>query len=101
MTRYRLDIGYDGTGFHGWAGQPGLRTVQGELETWIGRVLRLPTPPELTCAGRTDAGVHARGQVAHLNLDLPDPIEGWSPGRSKALARDCLAALYEVIDDLR
>jgi tRNA pseudouridine38-40 synthase len=73
MTRYRLDISYDGTAFHGWAAQPGLRTVQGELETWIGRVLRLPTAPVLTCAGRTDAGVHARGQVAHLDLDLPDP----------------------------
>ncbi len=73
MTRYRLDLGYDGTGFHGWAGQPGLRTVQGELEAWIGRVLRLPEPPELTCAGRTDAGVHARGQVAHLDLDLAEP----------------------------
>ena len=73
MTRYRLDIGYDGAGFHGWAGQAGLRTVQGELETWLGRVLRLPSPPTLVCAGRTDAGVHARGQVAHVDLDLPDP----------------------------
>lgn len=73
MTRYRLDLGYDGAAFHGWAAQTGLRTVQGELETWIGRVLRLPAPPTLTCAGRTDAGVHARGQVAHLDLDLPEP----------------------------
>lgn len=73
MTRFRLDIGYDGTAFHGWAGQAGLRTVQGELETWLGRVLRLPAPPVLVCAGRTDAGVHARGQVAHVDLDLPDP----------------------------
>ena len=73
MTRYRLDLGYDGAGFHGWAAQTGLRTVQGELETWIARVLRLPEPPVLVCAGRTDAGVHARGQVAHLDLDLPEP----------------------------
>jgi tRNA pseudouridine38-40 synthase len=73
--RYRLDIGYDGTAFHGWAAQTGLRTVQGELETWLGRVLRLPGPPVLVCAGRTDAGVHARGQVAHLDLDLPGPDE--------------------------
>ena len=68
--RLRLDIGYDGSGFHGWATQTGLRTVQGELEVWIQRVLRLTTPPQLVVAGRTDAGVHARGQVAHL--DLPD-----------------------------
>lgn len=73
MTRYRLDIAYDGSGFHGWAGQTGLRTVQGELESWIGRVLRLDELPVLTCAGRTDAGVHARGQVAHLDLELPEP----------------------------
>jgi tRNA pseudouridine38-40 synthase len=73
MSRYRLDIGYDGAGFHGWAAQTGLRTVQGELEGWIARVLRLDAPPILTCAGRTDAGVHARGQVAHLDLDLPAP----------------------------
>ena len=42
MTRYRVDISYDGTAFKGWAAQPGLRTVQDELETWITRVLRLP-----------------------------------------------------------
>lgn len=74
-TRYRLDLGYDGAAFHGWAAQTGLRTVQGELETWVGRVLRLPEPPVLVCAGRTDAGVHARGQVAHVDLDLPEPDE--------------------------
>lgn len=68
--RLRLDIAYDGTEFHGWAAQRGLRTVQEELEAWIPRVLRLSEPVNLTCAGRTDAGVHARGQVAHL--DLPE-----------------------------
>ena len=68
--RLRLDIAYDGTEFHGWAAQRGLRTVQEELEAWIPRVLRLSEPVSLTCAGRTDAGVHARGQVAHL--DLPE-----------------------------
>ncbi len=75
MTRYRLDIAYDGAGFHGWAAQSGLRTVQDDLETWIARVLRLDAQPVLTCAGRTDAGVHARGQVAHLDLDLAYPDE--------------------------
>lgn len=73
MTRFRLDLGYDGAAFHGWAAQTGLRTVQAELETWIGRVLRLPDPPVLVCAGRTDAGVHARGQVAHVDLDTDAP----------------------------
>lgn len=68
-TRFRLDLGYDGTGFHGWAEQAGLRTVQGELQTWIARTLRLDEPVHLVCAGRTDAGVHARGQVAHVDLE--------------------------------
>jgi tRNA pseudouridine38-40 synthase len=67
--RWRLDLGYDGTAFSGWATQPERRTVQGELETWLGRVLDLDPTPRLVCAGRTDAGVHARGQVAHLDLD--------------------------------
>lgn len=65
-VRVRFDIAYDGTGFHGWACQPGLRTVQGVLETALETILREPVT--LTVAGRTDAGVHARGQVAHADL---------------------------------
>jgi len=70
--RVRIDLKYDGTDFSGWARQPGRRTVQYEVETAIARVLRLPEPPDIVCAGRTDAGVHARGQVVHV--DLPDLI---------------------------
>lgn len=68
--RIRLDLGYDGTEFSGWATQPGRRTVQAEVAAALATILRLPEPPSVTCAGRTDAGVHARGQVAHV--DLPD-----------------------------
>ncbi|WP_084529828.1 tRNA pseudouridine(38-40) synthase TruA [Nocardia crassostreae] len=64
-VRIRLDIGYDGTDFIGWARQPGLRTVQGVLEESLSKVLREPI--QLTVAGRTDAGVHAEGQVAHFD----------------------------------
>lgn len=74
-ARLRLDIRYDGAAFHGWAVQTGLRTVQGELETWLPRLLRLPPPLSLVCAGRTDAGVHARGQVAHVDLPVDDGTE--------------------------
>jgi tRNA pseudouridine38-40 synthase len=66
-VRIRLDIAYDGTHFRGWARQPGLRTVQGTLEAAIARILG--GDPRLVVAGRTDAGVHAAGQVAHLDLD--------------------------------
>nr|WP_217361536.1 tRNA pseudouridine(38-40) synthase TruA [Aeromicrobium stalagmiti] len=69
----RLDISYDGTAFRGWATQPQLRTVQGEVESALATILRLDVAPQLTCAGRTDAGVHARGQVAHVDLDGVDP----------------------------
>jgi tRNA pseudouridine38-40 synthase len=75
MAAYKLTIAYDGTRFAGWAAQPELRTVQGELEAALERILggeRI----ELTVAGRTDAGVHATGQVAsfeHLS-ELPDRL---------------------------
>ena len=71
--RLQIDLGYDGTDFHGWATQPSLRTVQETVEDALGKVLRLPTPPTSVCAGRTDAGVHARGQVIHV--DVPDDVD--------------------------
>lgn len=71
MPTLRLDIEYDGSGFRGWARQPGMRTVQGELETALATVLR--DPVTLTVAGRTDTGVHARGQVASFETDVEPP----------------------------
>jgi tRNA pseudouridine38-40 synthase len=67
-VRLRIDLAYDGGDFHGWAVQPGLRTVQGELESALATVLRGPVP-SVVCAGRTDTGVHARGQVVHVDVE--------------------------------
>lgn len=72
--RFRLDISYDGTDFSGWAIQPGLRTVCGTITGALDTVLRRSV--QLVVAGRTDAGVHATGQVAHV--DLPTDLDtGW------------------------
>ena len=67
--RIRVDLSYDGTAFSGWAAQPGRRTVEGTLTDALTTLLRAPEPVRLTVAGRTDAGVHARGQVAHVDVD--------------------------------
>lgn len=77
-VRVRLQVAYDGRRFHGFAAQAaGVRTVAGVLAGALEKVLRLPEPPLLTCAGRTDAGVHAWDQWVHLDVpeDLaPGPI---------------------------
>jgi tRNA pseudouridine38-40 synthase len=69
--RLRLDVAYDGAGFHGFAENDGVRTVAGELRGALETVLRVPV--ELTCAGRTDAGVHARGQVVSVSAPVAEP----------------------------
>jgi tRNA pseudouridine38-40 synthase len=73
VTTYRLDIAYDGGPFAGWAAQPGLRTVQGEIEEALANLL--PIPASLTVAGRTDAGVHAWGQVASFEAETERPLD--------------------------
>ena len=93
LVRLRLDLGYDGTAFAGWATQPGQRTVQEVLETALQTVLRL-SEARLTCAGRTDAGVHARGQVAHVDV----PADLFENSGSENLARRLAGVLP---DDLR
>ena len=85
--RLRIDLAYDGTDFHGWAVQPALRTVQGLLQEAFQLVLRTE-PVNLTCAGRTDTGVHARAQVAHVDVE-PAVLKA-STGRSVAPSADVL-----------
>jgi tRNA pseudouridine38-40 synthase len=95
-VRLRLDLAYDGAEFSGWAIQPGRRTIEGVLAEGLGRVLRLAEPPQLTVAGRTDAGVHARGQVAQadvpaaaaaLGAELPESAEDWQAACAVTLRR--------------
>ncbi|KIA71995.1 tRNA pseudouridine synthase A [Arthrobacter sp. MWB30] len=99
--RVRLDLSYDGGPFSGWALQPGLRTVQGSLEEAL--ALLLQRPVRVTVAGRTDAGVHARGQVVHLDvteaewLSLP---RGHELDPAVALLRRLRGALSRILGDL-
>lgn len=86
LIRVRLDLAYDGTAFHGWAYQPGLRTVEGELSRALETVLRENI--SLTVGGRTDAGVHARGNVAHFDVSA-ESFEAVR-GRSGESAEECL-----------
>ena len=73
LVRVRMLVAYDGSGFHGFAAQPGQRTVAGVLGVAIEKVARHPV--ELTCAGRTDRGVHAWGQVVSLDLAASVDLE--------------------------
>jgi tRNA pseudouridine38-40 synthase len=84
LQRWKLLVAYDGASFHGFAVQSEVPTVAGALRRALERTARLREPPFLTCAGRTDAGVHARGQVAHV--DLP-PIAYDGSGLARALNR--------------
>ncbi|AZN30982.1 tRNA pseudouridine(38-40) synthase TruA [Flaviflexus salsibiostraticola] len=86
MNRIRLDLSYDGSGFHGWAAQPGLRTVEGVLTEALETILRRQI--RLTVAGRTDAGVHAAAQTAHF--DVEDEVWQRVPGRSSRTPGEAL-----------
>lgn len=97
MRRLALVVAYDGTAFHGWQRQPGLRTVQGELEAVLSRLLNEETA--LAGAGRTDAGVHARGQVASFATGSPLPARAIRARAARALPDDLrIVEAREVAD---
>ena len=94
MSVVRLDLAYDGTDFHGWARQPGVRTIGGVLEEALGRLL--PEPPRLSVAGRTDAGVHAEGQVA--SFEAPHDLQ---PERVQRMLNGLFAPEVVVVQSSR
>lgn len=89
--RWRLRVAYDGSGFHGFAAQEGLPTVAGTLAEALSRVTR--TPVTLTCAGRTDAGVHALDQMVHFDV----PVERSSALEPAALIKSCNSQIGPAI----
>jgi len=93
--RWRLDVAYRGEGYHGFASQPGTPTVAGALSDALATVLHLDAPPPLVCAGRTDAGVHALGQVVHV--DLPAAAVDGGEASGARVARSCTKLLTPSI----
>ena len=83
MVRIALGLEYDGAAFHGWQSQPGGNTVQDVLEHALGEVAGASV--RVVCAGRTDAGVHALGQVAHFDTDVARPDSAWLRGSNAHL----------------
>jgi tRNA pseudouridine38-40 synthase len=94
--RLRVDLEYDGKGFRGWAAQPGLRTVEGELQEALGRAY--PVWSSLAVAGRTDAGVHALGQVASVEVE-GGPTVGRARAALNAGLPDDVSVVYAIEAD--
>ncbi len=98
-TTYKLTIEYDGTDFHGWQRQTSERTVQGTLGETVAQMFNLPEIIWAWGASRTDAGVHARGQVASQELPYSIPPQGLMKGLNAKLPRDMAIIDCEQMDD--
>jgi tRNA pseudouridine38-40 synthase len=94
--RIALGIEYDGTDFCGWQVQNGTRTVQGAVEAALSKVANHPV--QVVCAGRTDAGVHAVGQVVHFDSDAPRSMRSWLLGANSNLPRDVGVTWAQAVD---
>lgn len=95
LPKLKLTLGYDGTEFHGFQRQSGLRTVQGELEQWLSRAAG--NPVVVTGASRTDAGVHARSQVVHFAAnEIPIPAKNLMAYARGTLPQDLVLRKVEL-----
>jgi tRNA pseudouridine38-40 synthase len=95
-VRLRIDLAYDGTDYSGWAKQPDLPTIQGTLEDAIATVTRAPEVNTIV-AGRTDAGVHATGQVVHVDIDFAEN-PAVLPGRLNSYLANTAIVIHSVIE---
>ena len=95
--RIALGLEYDGSRFHGFEHQLDRRTVQGEVEDALGRVAA--SPVRVVCAGRTDAGVHAAGQVVHFDTGVRRPAHAWVRGTNTYLSPDAAVLWARFVDD--
>lgn len=98
MQRYKCIISYDGTQFAGYQVQPNKRTVQGEVEKAL-RKLHKDMDVKVSASGRTDAGVHARGQVIHFDSPLKIPLEKWEVALNTLLPEDIAIIHTEMAAD--
>ncbi|OGT46906.1 MAG: tRNA pseudouridine(38-40) synthase TruA [Gammaproteobacteria bacterium RIFCSPHIGHO2_12_FULL_41_15] len=96
IQRMALGVRYDGTAYHGWQRQDGLKTVQGELERALGAIADHPI--NLVCAGRTDSGVHATAQVVHFNTEVERTDYSWIFGANSNMAKDISVSWAQKVD---
>ncbi len=95
MSRIKLTLAYDGSAYHGWQRQTKLPSIQGHVEAALARLCQQPT--RVHGAGRTDAGVHALGQVAHFESDRPTPTADWVRGLNALLPKDIAVTCAEGV----
>ncbi len=97
MPIYALGLEYDGSDYHGWQNQIGLATIQGKLETALSTIA--DSPIAVFCAGRTDRGVHAMGQVAHFHTEVVRSTEAWLHGGNRYLPQDIGIQWVQQVDN--
>lgn len=95
--RIALGIEYDGSSYHGWQIQPQQNTVEGQLERALSQIADVPI--NVTCAGRTDVGVHAKGQVVHFDTPIERPLETWVRGANSVLPPDIVVQWARTVPD--